>query len=608
MKIGCNYLGGGKCEFAVWAPFLDEVALKIVSPAPGLIPMRKDEQGYWRASVSGVSSRTRYVYRLNDQCDRPDPASFYQPEGVHRPSQVVDHGSFKWEDSGWDAGPLDKMLIYELHAGTFTSEGTFAAVIDRLGHLEELGVNAVEIMPVAQFPGERNWGYDGACLFAVQNSYGGPAGLKELVNACHKKGLSVILDVVYNHFGPEGNYIAEFGPYFTGKYQTPWGKAINFDGAYSDHARQFFIQNALYWMEHYHIDALRLDAIHGICDMSAKHFLRELSEEAGEFSRSRNRKFYLIAESDLNDARVVGDGRSGGYGIDAQWCDDFHHSVHALLTGEDTGYYADFGKISHLIKSLREGFVYSWDYSGYRKRRHGSSSADIPAGRFVAFIQNHDQAGNRMFGERLAGLVPFEALKLAAGALLFSPYVPLLFMGEEFAAESPFLYFTDHSDPELIKAVRDGRKREFEPFRWRQEPPDPQSIETFLQSKLKWEDRDKSRHRAMFDFYRELIKLRKETAPLANLNKNNLKVWGEEEKRLLFMERWHSGGRVYCIMNFGGSEASFSSDFIEGRAGKLIDSSDARWLGPGSGMPGTLQRPQELVAKPFCLVMYKKEG
>ncbi|MFH1338608.1 MAG: malto-oligosyltrehalose trehalohydrolase [Candidatus Omnitrophota bacterium] len=608
MKIGSYCLGEGKCEFVVWAPFLDEVALKIVSPAQSLIPMEKDSQGYWRVLVSGASARTRYLYRLNNQRDRPDPASFYQPAGVHRSSQVVDHGSFKWEDSGWDAGPLEKMLIYELHTGTFTAEGTFAAAIDSLGYLEELGVNTLEIMPVAQFPGERNWGYDGAYLFAVQNSYGGPQGLKELVNACHKKGFSVILDVVYNHFGPEGNYIAEFGPYFTEKYKTPWGKAINFDDAYSDHVRAFFIQNALYWMEHYHIDALRLDAIHGICDMSAKHILRELAEEVGEFSRSRGRKFYLIAESDLNDARVVRDEQSGGYGIDAQWCDDFHHSVHALLTGEDTGYYADFGKIGHLVKSLREGFVYSWDYSGYRKKRHGSCSRDIPANRLVAFIQNHDQAGNRMFGERLAGLVPFEALKLAAGVLLFSPYVPLLFMGEEFAEESPFLYFVDHSDPGLIKAVREGRKREFDSFRWRQEPPDPQSIETFLRSKLKWENRDKSKHRAMLDFYKELIRLRKESAPLANLNKNNLKVWGTEEKRLLFMERWHSVSRVYCIMNFSDREASFFPDFIEGKAGKLIDSSDVRWLGPGSGMPGTLQRPRELVAKPFCLVMYKKES
>ena len=607
MRIGAYYCGSGRCEFTVWAPFLKEVALKITSPIQRLISMNKDSNGYWKAVAEEAYPGTRYCYRLNDECDRPDPASFYQPEGVHKASEIIDHADFQWEDSIREIIPLEKMIIYELHVGTFTPEGTFEGIISKFDYLKELGVNAIEIMPVSQFPGERNWGYDVAYLFAVQNSYGGPQGLKRLVNACHKRGLSVILDVVYNHFGPEGNYIAEFGPYFTEKYRTPWGKAINFDDAYSDWVRNFFIQNSLYWFEHYHMDALRLDAIHGIYDMSAKHILQELSEEVEEFSKKQGRNFYLIAESDLNDVRVIRKRQSGGYGVHAQWCDDFHHSVHTLLTGENTGYYADFGKIRHLVKCFKEGFVYSWEYSNYRKRRHGSCSRDIPANQFVVFIQNHDQVGNRMLGERLSGLVSFEALKLAAAVLLISPYVPLLFMGEEYAEESPFLYFVNHSDPVLIKAVREGRRKEFESFQWKQEMHDPQSVETFLKSKLKWENRNKDQHKAMFDFYRELIKLRRELPELANLDKNNLKISGEEEKKMIFAQRWHSNSCVYCIMNFNDRKISFSPDFIEGKARKLIDSSDAKWMGPGSQTLEILEQPQELTMNPFCFTLYRRE-
>lgn len=607
MKIGAYYHGKGRCEFVVWAPFFKKVALKIVSPDRRLISMDKDRQGYWKASADDIFPKARYLYALEDGCDRPDPASFYQPEGIHKPSRVIDHADFQWEDFDRGVIPLERMVIYELHVGTFTPEGTFEAVINRLDYLQELGVNTIEIMPVAQFPGERNWGYDGVYLFAVQDSYGGPYGLKKLVNACHKRGLSVILDVVYNHFGPEGNYIAEFGPYFTGKYKTPWGKAINFDDEYSEQVRNFFVQNALYWFEYFHIDALRLDAIHGIYDMSAKHILQELAEEVEKFSNKQKRKFYLIAESDLNDARVIRRKELGGYGVDAQWCDDFHHSVHTLLTRENTGYYLDFGRIEHLVKSFREGFVYSWEYSAYRKRRYGSSSKDIPANQFVVFIQNHDQVGNRMLGDRLSGLVSFEALKLAAGALFVSPYVPLLFMGEEYAEDSPFLYFVSHSDAGLIEAVRQGRKKEFESFQWKKEPPDPQSVETFLKSKLKWETRIEGRHRIVFEFYQQLIKLRKEIPALALLNKDNLKVWSTDEKKLIFLQRWQSDSHIFCVMNFNDRETSFSFDFFEGKVRKLIDSADTKWMGSGSFSPGIIEKPQELTINPFCFQLYKKE-
>ncbi|MFH1703950.1 MAG: alpha-amylase family glycosyl hydrolase, partial [Nitrospirota bacterium] len=359
MKIGAYYLGNGKCKFVVWAPFLDQVQVKFASLHKKNISMEKDTKGHWKTVVENVFPGTRYLYILGDKTEKPDPASHFQPEGVHGPSQIVDHSAFDWEDSKWKGIPLSEMIMYELHVGTFTSKGTFESIIPRLDGLLDLGINAIEIMPVSQFSGDRNWGYDGVYPFAVQNSYGGPEGLKRLVNECHKKGIAVILDVVYNHLGPEGNYLWDYGPYFTGKYKTPWGIAINFDDAYSNEVRDFFIENALHWFKNYHIDALRLDAIHGISDLSAKPFLQELAEKVEEFSLQEGRKFYLIAESDLNDSMVIKPRELGGYGIDAQWCDDFHHCLHTLVTGESQGYYVDFGKLEYLVKSLREGFVYS---------------------------------------------------------------------------------------------------------------------------------------------------------------------------------------------------------------------------------------------------------
>jgi maltooligosyltrehalose trehalohydrolase len=437
------------CTFTVWAPARRRVELKL-TPHPldgkvgagqeGLIEMElpgesaeaKETAGYWQLTVPDIQPGTRYFFQLDGSVTRPDPASNFQPEGVHGPSEVIDHGQFQWKDEKWKGIGLKDMIIYELHVGTFTPEGTFSAAIGRLSDLKELGINAVEIMPVAQFPGDRNWGYDGVYPYAVQNSYGGPDKLKELVNASHRAGLAVVLDVVYNHLGPEGNYLRDFGPYFTDKYQTPWGQAINFDGPYSDPVREFFIENALYWFRDYHIDALRLDALHAVFDMSAKHFLRELSERVAEFSKENGRRFYLVAESDLNDVRLIKPRSRGGYGLDAQWSDDFHHSLHALLTGEKKGYYQDFGSVRNLAKVFREGFVYTGQYSEHRKRRHGSKPKHRKARQFVVCIQNHDQVGNRMYGKRLSQLVGFESLKLAAGTVILSPYIPHLFMGEEY--------------------------------------------------------------------------------------------------------------------------------------------------------------------------------
>jgi maltooligosyltrehalose trehalohydrolase len=607
MKIGSNYLGEGRCEFVVWAPFLNKVDLKIVSTEKRIFSLRKDKKGYWETVVEGVFPGTLYFYSLDGERERPDPASLFQPQGVHGSSQVIDHGSFKWEDGNWAGIPLSEMIIYELHVGAFTPEGTFDAVIGRLHDLAALGINAIEIMPVAQFPGERNWGYDGVYHFAVQNSYGGPEGLKRLVNECHKKGVAVILDVVYNHLGPEGNYLWDYGPYFTDKYKTPWGTAINFDDAYSNEVRNFFIENALHWFKNYHIDALRLDAIHGISDLSAKPFLQGLAEKVEEFSLKEGRKFYLIAESDLNDSRVIKPRELGGYGIDAQWCDDFHHCLHTLVTGESQGYYVDFGKLEYLVKSLKEGFVYSGQYSEYRKRNHGNSSKDRPAEQFIVFSQNHDQVGNRMFGERLASLISFESLKLVAGTVLLSPYIPLLFMGEEYGEDSPFLYFVNHSDRGLIEAVREGRREEFKSFSWKEEPPDPQAVETFLKSKINWEKREKDNHKVLLRFYKNLIKLRREIPALSNLSKENLDVCGIEDKRVLLIKRWKDESEVFCIFNYNNNDAKIIIPLIKGIWKKILDSSDKIWKGLGTYLPKRITQDEEITVRSQNLALYMKE-
>lgn len=603
MNIGANHSHDDKYEVAVWAPFAQKVELKILSVNKKTLPMQRDASGYWRIITDDISTGDLYLFQL-DNIERPDPASRYQPEGVHGPSQVIDHKAFDWTSSDWKGLPLPDMIMYELHAGTFTPEGTFDAIVPRLDELAESGINAIELMPVAQFPGKRNWGYDGAFPFAVQNSYGGPDGLKKLVNECHKKGMAVILDVVYNHLGPEGNYLRGFGPYFTDRYKTPWGPAMNFDGPYSNGARNFFIENALYWFEHFHIDALRIDAVHGIFDMGAKHFLRELAETVEDYSREKGRKHYLIAESDLNDTKVIQPPEKGGYGLDGHWCDDFHHCVHTLLTGENDGYYMDFGKTEQLVKSLREGFVYSGQYSLFRKRNHGNSSKDIPAGRFVVFSQNHDQTGNRINGERLSGLVTFESLKLAAGIVLLSPYIPLLFMGEEYGETAPFLYFVSHSDENLINAVREGRKKEFASFNWNKEPPDPQSAETFQRSKPDWGKRYRGSGKILLDFYRALIRMRKETTALACPDRVCIETGFNEEKKIVIMKRRKDDNALLTIFSFGPDDTGYKLNQPVSDWKKILDSSDKLWGGPGALLPERLDPDTEITVRKTSFAVY----
>jgi maltooligosyltrehalose trehalohydrolase len=436
-SLGAHSSGHRRCFFRVWAPRASTIELRIIEPQERIILLPNSGQGYFQGDIEDIPAGALYCYRLDRGKERPDPASRSQPRGVHGPSQVVDP-SFAWTDSCWPGIPLKDYVIYELHVGTFTSEGSFEAIIAHLPELKALGVTAIELMPVAQFPGARNWGYDGAYPFAVQDSYGGPEQLKRLVNACHQEGLAAILDVVYNHLGPEGNYLADFAPYFTKRYQTPWGPALNFDGPDSDHVRRFFIENALYWLSEFHFDALRLDAVHAILDHAPYTFLEELRDAVEEQAKILNRHVFLFPESAANDSRLIRARELGGYGFSAQWNDDFHHALRAVLTGEKSGYYEDYGEFGQLVKAYREGFVYSGEHSRFRRRRHGTSSRDIPAERFVVFSQNHDQVGNRMQGERLAQLMPFEDLKLAAAAVLLSPFIPMIFMGEEYGELAPF--------------------------------------------------------------------------------------------------------------------------------------------------------------------------
>jgi maltooligosyltrehalose trehalohydrolase len=478
------------------------------APVDRFLAMNRDSAGFHALDVHELTPGTTYLYRLDGSAEWPDPASRSQPHGVHGPSQIVDTRSFRWTSSTWKPISLPTTVLYELHVGTYTPEGTFDGVISRLDELVELGATTIEIMPVAQFPGSRNWGYDGVYIYAPQNSYGGPQGLHRLVDAAHIRGLTVVLDVVYNHLGPEGNYLSKFGRYFTTRYRTPWGSALNFDGANNGPVRDFFISNALYWLEQYRFDGLRLDAIDGIRDFGAHHFLAELKESVQALERRTGRSLVLIAESDLNDRKVLDPPERGGFALDCQWSDDFHHSLHTLLTKETSGYYADFGTLQHLATTLRQGWYYQGQYSAFRRRKHGNSPRGISPERFVVCGQNHDQVGNRAIGDRLSGLVDLAGLKLAAAVTLLSPFVPMLFMGEEYGELAPFLYFTSHEDAGLIEAVRKGRQAEFAAFAWATEIPDPQSEATFRNATLQHSLKNKHPHDSLWSFYRRLIAVR----------------------------------------------------------------------------------------------------
>ena len=531
--------------FEVWAPAADNVKVKL---AGGLHALQRDEHGWWRLEMDQARPGDDYAFVLNDDATAlPDPRSAFQPFGVHGPSRIVDHNAFSWTDQGWQAPPLSSAVIYELHIGTFTPKGTFESTIERLGHLVDLGVTHIEIMPVNEFPGDRGWGYDGVDLYAPHHAYGGPDGLKRLVDACHAHGLAVLLDVVYNHLGPVGNYLGRFSPYFTTTYETPWGSAVNLDGPGSSEVRRFFCDNARMWLRDYHFDGLRLDAVHAFFDRSAIHFLEQLATEIDALESHLHRHLVLIAESDLNQPAVVRPREAFGFGIDAQWSDDFHHALHTVLTGERTGYYSDFGSLGDLAKALKSVFVYDGAYSEFRKRVHGRPVVKLPASQFLGYLQNHDQIGNRATGDRSSRLMNTRRLKIGAALVLLSPFVPMLFQGEEFAASSPFQYFTGHDDSQIAHAISEGRRNEFAAFGWNpRDVPDPQSRETFQRSKLNWQEVSAFPHRELLDWHKRLIALRRSSGDLTNGCLDDVTIEFDEKNGNLTLRR----GAFTVISNF----------------------------------------------------------
>jgi len=473
-------LNGGQTDFRVWARRAQRIVLRLLGR--GDFPMRRQADGMFTLTLS-TRAGDRYFYLVDDHQPVPDPVSRLLPEGVHGPTEIIDPHAFPWSDAGWGGIELADYILYELHVGTFTPQGTFDGVIERLDYLKQLGITVIEIMPVAKFPGRRNWGYDGVSPYAVQVSYGGPEGLKRLVDAAHRAGLGVMLDVVYNHLGPEGNYLRWFGPYFTAQHQTPWGEAVNYDQTGCEGVRRYVVENALYWIREYHLDGLRLDAVQTIKDDSHPHILAEIQENVQLLARELGRRVCVIAETDENDPRLVRAAAPRGYGLDATWSDDFHHAVHTVLTGENRGYYQDFGRKEQIVRALNEGFVFQGEHFNFWNAPRGAPPEGVPLPAHVICIQNHDQVGNRAKGERLDALVLRGASKLAAALLLLAPHTPLLFMGQEYGETAPFQFFCDYGDPALQKAVSEGRRREFKDFSW-EEVPDPQDPQTFERSKL----------------------------------------------------------------------------------------------------------------------------
>ncbi|HEX4981453.1 MAG TPA: malto-oligosyltrehalose trehalohydrolase [Ilumatobacteraceae bacterium] len=563
-------------EFRVWAPTPRRVELVV---ANGNVEMCNAGGGWWSLRMDHAGPGTRYGFSLDGGTPRPDPRSASQPDGTDGLSELVDHTSFEWTDSAWRGVSHRGAVLYELHVGTFTPTGTFDAAIERIPHLVELGIDAIELLPVVEFSGTRGWGYDGVDLFAPHHVYGGPDGLKRLIDACHRHGIGVVLDVVYNHVGPAGNRLGEFGPYFSERHRTNWGDAVNVDGPGSDEVRRFVIDNALMWLRHYHVDGLRLDAVHAIVDESARHVLEEIAAEVDALAVHVRRPLFLIAECDLNDPRFVRSREAGGYGFDSAWADEWHHALHAALTNDRTGYYEDFGTLAALAKALRQAWVYDGIWSRHRQRHHGRSPAGLAGHQFVVCTQNHDQVGNRAAGERSSALMSEGRLRVAAALLLAGPFTPMLFHGEEWGATTPFQYFTDHRDPDLAAAVSRGRRDEFANMGWDPDDvPDPQALETFERSKLDWHETDDDAHAAMLAWYRELIALRRHIPALSDprLDRNQVDV--DENRATIVVTR----GPVKVIVNLGVADHHFR--FTAESDARILAGSDPRVRADGTGV------------------------
>jgi maltooligosyltrehalose trehalohydrolase len=573
--MGANIIDREKwlVEFRVYAFEKSGVGLLLEQEGKTeLIPMEKEEPSIYRVEMEGLHANTAYKFRLEGEGDFPDPFSHYQPDGVHGFSKIVDHKRYTWKNSKWQGKELAELIFYELHVGTFTPEGTFRGVMGKLDYLLELGVNAIELMPLAQTPGRWNWGYDGTCLFSVQNNYGTPDELKELIDQCHGKGIAVFLDVVYNHFGPEGNHLPLYGPYFTSKHDTPWGEAVNYDDQHCEAARRLVLQNVRYWLEKYRFDGLRLDAVHAIFDQGPRHILQEIVETGREIAARENRRIALIAETDENNIKIINPPEKGGAGFDAQWMDDFHHSIHTVLTGEKQGYYIDYGPLENLEK-VYQNFLYTGQFSRFWQKNRGTDASGNPGQQFIVSLQNHDQVGNRAWGERLGALVDFPFLKAAAGLLFMAPYLPLLFMGEEYAEKQPFLFFVDYLDPELRKSVSKGREEEFRSFGWNNFP-DPVDEKTFFRSKLTVPENWDEKNRQMFAFYKEIINLRKTHPALRRPDKKTTNIKVHSASRLVEIERRGEGALLRGLCNLGDKEIN-----IEKYPGKQILNSEWKQYG-----------------------------
>ncbi|MCE7068496.1 malto-oligosyltrehalose trehalohydrolase [Dyadobacter sp. CY326] len=596
---GVRFNESGRASVAVWAPEAEQVKL-VLQKDQSRIPLEKGNLGFWTLQTDALKPGDLYEFTVKEEL-LPDPATLSQPQGVHGPSCAYNLNQFAWTDNSWANHSLKDYIIYELHTGTFTADGTFASMEEKLDYLVDLGVNAIEIMPVSQFAGPGNWGYDGVFPYCVQDSYGGPKALQQLVNACHEKGLAVILDVVYNHIGPEGNVLSQYGPYFTEKYNTPWGNAINFDDAWCDGVRQYFSENVLMWFRDFHIDALRMDAVHAIKDMSPVHILQEMRMKVDALLAETGKKHFLIVEMDLNDTRFIKPLTEGGYGMDGQWIDEFHHALRVSSGQEKSGYYSDFEPITSLAKSYKDAYVFDGLYSDHRKRKFGVKADGRPGEQFVVFSQNHDHVGNRMLGERTSQLVSFEMQKLLAGAVFVSPYLPMLFMGEEYSEPNPFMYFVSHTDPELAEAVRKGRKREFAAFHLEGEAPDPMSEETFGNSKLQWELVDLGPHQVMLQYYKKLIALRKQESTLHNADREAIAVEADEANETIVVRRWSNKQEVVAILNFAKSDREFTLPEGQNAWRKLIASSDALWNGAGNVPDSVANNAISVPAESFAL-------
>lgn len=596
-SLGVTF-SNGSAHVRIWAPEAKSVDLCITKSCIPLVP---ENFGYWSIITEMLKPGDEYNFILNGKTHIPDPCSLSQPNGVHGASQAIDVAKLIWTDQDWANHPLHNYIFYEVHTGTFSAEGNFQGIIDHIEHLVSLGITAIELMPVTQFPGKRNWGYDGVFPFAVHRNYGGAEGLQQLINVCHANHIAVVLDVVYNHMGPEGNYLPESGHYFTEKYKTPWGAAINFDDEHSYGVRNYFIENALMWLRDFHVDALRLDAVHAIRDFGASHFLQELKQRVDQLSGLTGKNYYLIVECDLNDPKYIRPLNQYGYGMDAQWLDEFHHALRVTCGQKREGYYEDFKGIADLAKSYTDAYVYDGQFSKHRHRNFGLKTNGAGE-QFVVFSQNHDQIGNRMLGERISKLMGFEMLKLMAGAVILSPYLPLLFMGEEWAETNPFQYFVSHTNPELTEAVRKGRRDEFKDFHYNEEVPDPLSETTFNNSKLQWHLHEQEGiHTVMFQYYKELIRIRKTYLPSNIYTREHLEVSFNETDLTLLLYRWQNNKHIYCLMNFSEAERVIT---LPGQDPLycLLNSADVKWNGPGN--QNTLIESASTVLTPQSIVVY----